>query len=276
MNPVAYVWIGIGVLFMVAIVPAAISNIYTGPGDQADTFPQPAAWWKMDETAPGPVVDSAGTNDGTNDGAAIGAPGKFGTAYTFDGTDDRVEIPDDPTTDFTQTMTLSAWVNPTAFSGGSAVLTKERQYYLSIDPEGTVRLIFVQDPNVLGLETSIPVVSLNAWTHLAGTANGVDDLHIYINGAEANTNDIPGTFAWLADEPIYLGDAPAFPGFEFTGRLDDARIYQQTLTADQVRHIARGDTWTPAALNVWQILPFVIIAAIVMALVYRNTGGKGA
>ena len=46
--------------------------------------------WQLDETAAGPVVNDIGLVDGTNNGATNNQPGRVGSAYSFDGTNDKV------------------------------------------------------------------------------------------------------------------------------------------------------------------------------------------
>lgn len=65
--------------FRVALVP-----------DDAD-FEDAVSYWKLDEVAPGSVVDSQGANNGTNNGATINQAGQFGKSYLFDGLNDYVD-----------------------------------------------------------------------------------------------------------------------------------------------------------------------------------------
>ena len=49
------------------------------------------SYWKLDEFS-GAVIDSVGLNNGINNGATQGASGKIGTAYSFNGTTDYINI----------------------------------------------------------------------------------------------------------------------------------------------------------------------------------------
>ena len=51
--------------------------------------------WRLDETIAGPVIDSVGTSDAAIVGnVAINQPGQVDTAYLFDGSGDKINIPD--------------------------------------------------------------------------------------------------------------------------------------------------------------------------------------
>ena len=75
------------------------------------------------------VTDRSGNGrNGTIRGAQFVA-GESGMALRFDGVDDWVTVPDGVTgsaLDLTTGMTLSAWVNPSEFTGWETVVMKER------------------------------------------------------------------------------------------------------------------------------------------------------
>src|SRR4051812_5385149 len=87
----------------------------------------PVAAYGFDEASGTTVTDSSSSgNTGVIDGATRVAGGKFGGALSFDGTNDRVRIPDSASLDLTTGMTLEAWVNPRNSTGWHSVMLKER------------------------------------------------------------------------------------------------------------------------------------------------------
>jgi hypothetical protein len=64
------------------------------------------------------VIDASGNgNTGTISGASWVTSGKYGTALSFNGTNNWVTIPDNASLDLTTGMTVEAWVNPNSLSG---------------------------------------------------------------------------------------------------------------------------------------------------------------
>src|SRR5262245_1572545 len=92
----------------------------------AQTCVQPpsglVSWWPGDGTAD----DIADNNDGTLAGGATFASGRVGQAFSFDGVDDYVLVPDSPNLDFNPTsfVTVDAWVFRTSTASVQHILGK--------------------------------------------------------------------------------------------------------------------------------------------------------
>ena len=85
-------------------------------------MPKPVAHYKLDETSGSTAIDSSGNgNDGTINGATVNQIGYNGSvgAYSFDGTDDYVDIGHISSLNFSRTdnFTISCWVNVNGISG---------------------------------------------------------------------------------------------------------------------------------------------------------------
>ena len=68
------------------------------------------AYWKFDEGQGTVARDSAGANDGEIQGGAKWAKVIRGGALSFDGVDDFVRVPNDPSINFAGDISLAAWV----------------------------------------------------------------------------------------------------------------------------------------------------------------------
>ncbi|MDH4240213.1 MAG: hypothetical protein OEW48_11680 [Phycisphaerae bacterium] len=89
--------------------------------------PQMVAYWKFDDGQGTTANDSAGRNNGTVHGAEWTA-GRFNNALSFDGVDDYVEVPDDPSLRFmrSSSFTISAWVMPVLETENGYIICKMR------------------------------------------------------------------------------------------------------------------------------------------------------
>jgi hypothetical protein len=99
------------------------------------------ATYGFEETSATMAVDTAGLNPGTLNGPTRSASGRLGSALSFDGVNDRVDVADSNSLDVTTGMTLEAWVLPAAGGWWTAIL-KERPggvahaMYASTDTNG--------------------------------------------------------------------------------------------------------------------------------------------
>jgi hypothetical protein len=93
----------------------------------ASAFAQtpPKAAWGFEESTGTTTSDSSSNG---NTGALSGptwSAGRIGNALSFDGVNDRVEVADSDTLDFTTGLTISAWLKPASAPSSSVVMVKE-------------------------------------------------------------------------------------------------------------------------------------------------------
>jgi hypothetical protein len=201
-----------------------------------------AGHWKLDEDSGIAVSDSSNKgNDGTltnMDPATDWVSGKIDNALDFDGGDDHVVVPHDPSLSLMHELTVAAWIyaNPGGLVDYKLVLNKgtsgdNRNYWLGTKDDkitfgfydgGTKEFEF--DPD---LQTEI-------WYHIAATFNNAaDSVRVYLNGAEVDswsTGDEPLTNT----EDLYIGRSQ-YAGEYWDGMLDDLRIYNRVLEPSEIQ-----------------------------------------
>jgi hypothetical protein len=185
------------------------------------------AHYMLDDTS-GPVVDSADSHDGTNNGAIRGVPGKVGNAFQFDGFDDYVDtlsIGDIPTT-----STISLWVRPDSVI--VSVNPQGSQVFGSVENASggkdgiilnwtlsteSVSTFYVESNVDQGVATSTTgSVPIDQWTLVTYSWDAVNNVRLYING-QLNATGTFSTAPNSHDRTLMFGKSIlsqnlAFPG----------------------------------------------------------------
>ncbi len=193
------------------------------------------AAYGFEETAGTTANDSStAKNNGTINGPVSSTGGKFGRALSFDGTNDRVDVPDAASLDLTTGMTLEAWVKPTSNVGWRTVIMKERGtdlLYALYSSNGAKPRTenFTTAENTAAGTTALP---LNAWSHLASTYDGTN-LRFYLNGALIATKATSGAMPNTAN-PLRIGGNAVW-GEYFAGLIDEVRVYNRALTEAELK-----------------------------------------
>jgi fibronectin type 3 domain-containing protein len=196
------------------------------------------AAYAFDADAGASVPDSSGTgNVGTISGAVWTEAGRFGGALSFGGMRDWVTVPDAPSLDLTDSMTLEAWVRPVALGGiWRTVFIKEQPgdlvyaLYAGTDTSVPDGVTFTNGAEQQALGSA--QIPLNAWTHLATTYDGAT-LRLYVNGALAGSTAASGPMP-DSDGPLRIGGNAVW-GEYFDGLIDELRIYSRALSATEIQ-----------------------------------------
>jgi uncharacterized repeat protein (TIGR01451 family) len=224
--------------------------------------------YRMDEAVgswngtPGEVIDSGGnalnghrrtTSTPSNTNTVVPVPtipsqhssvvGDFCNAGHFDGTA-VVESASSPFFQFTNKLSASAWIYPTAYPGGDlySILSNDVNYEFHLNPAGKLYWWWNNGVTL----TSAGTIPLNQWTHIAitmdGSLGGSSRERIYINGVQdPNTNNWGGTLQTNTC-PFYVGgdistgsNCTLITGRNFHGMIDEAKIYNYELSAAEVQ-----------------------------------------
>jgi len=229
-----------------------------------------AGAWGFEAGSGTTAIDSSGNgNDATFVGAPTWVTSASGNAISFNGIDQSLLVPDpaNNSLDFTQSFTLSAWVQPSAIHTDYRVVMAKAnsvvgggpmyELFASVD---SVTCPAIGSGAVAGLVhlngTSGPTyvvcgapLATGVWTHLAVTYDGVN-LRLYRNGVLEGA-PVPATgIMEPSSGPFQIG-ASEF-GEQFTGALDEARAYNYALP------ITAGSNTVPGAPCVRNQTPSVV------------------
>ena len=227
--------------------PFAMADIYDSGLD---------GWWTMDSTR---VVDnvtdsSTNANNGfmngfTSTSSAL-ASGQIAQGLLFDGSNDYILLGNPASLDISGATTICYWVNPTSlvsaagdfnsvYTSLSAVgITQATFLY---NETGTIYFVWSADGVSFGsIQSFAGGVVINRWTHICGVRNTSDGATgvIYKNGVASTTAVSQSALvATVGFNPITIGgdlngyDSPP------TGRLDDVRVYNRALAANEVAQL---------------------------------------
>jgi hypothetical protein len=235
---------------------AAGNVTLSGPVNVTVTNTAPSALvaaWGFDDGAGTTLSDASGNSrHGSISGGAIWtAAGRFGGALSFDGVNDLVTVPDADALDLTAGLTLEAWVNPSAVTGYTTVVLKER-------PNGLVYALYASDntgrppAGYVNRTTDVSALGnstlpLNAWSHLAFTYDATT-LRMYVNGTQVGTRAMTGDIR-TSTGMLRIGGNAVW-GEYFKGLIDEVRMYSRALSASEIQADMNAPIGPPAAAAV--------------------------
>ncbi len=190
------------------------------------------------DTSPG------GTNDGTlNGNATVVSDATRGDVLSLDGSGDYSRITRLVTT--SQQVTFSSWVNLAAGASSGEVIDIGFNVSLRLDPTQGVQGSY-WDGSVVRWTDSGVLLAGTGWHHVAYTIDSAANTQtIYIDGSVATTTNYTDAIVYSGgDGNTYIG-ASQGGSYYFEGLIDDARIYDRTLSAGEISNLASA----PVAVN---------------------------
>jgi len=212
----------------------------------------------------GNANDASGNNNNPVFNNATPAPDRFGnpaSAYQFNGINNYIRVPNSPTLNQANLITLCAWVKVAGFyqgtCHGNSIFTKGHDS----DPPGNYHFRFddhvytnaqncsnpvpdIAHENFYGVGTSTvgapytPYIQNNEWYCLVYTYDGIT-AKLYVN-CQLKTSKVIALSNFTNVYDMFIGkmDLPSYP-YWFNGVIDEIRIYNRVLNTDEIN--AYGD-----------------------------------
>lgn len=215
------------------------------------------AHWTFDEGAGSTAYDSAGSNDGTVVGATW-TTGKIGGALEFDGVNDYINMGNDNSLKPDLPVSITAWVKldvqghthlivglddrTTAYYGIWFAVGSSNKLSISYG-DGGIKTISSRRTKK-GTTELLPGI----WYHVATVVKGATDMDLYINGVDDGGayEGTGGTLAYSADGDVYVGVLTGDNSY-YDGLIDDVRIYDYALDADEIAELYQPASCEPVA-----------------------------
>jgi hypothetical protein len=215
-------------------------------------------WWKFDEGSGGIAYDSSGyDNNGvieTIETNVEWVPGRNDVNYALDFDGGWVGVADDGNTPELRPerkLSVAAWINIAQHQDDDVrIVARGRDnhetYALEINDEDRGLSFIIRDANGAALRDldSKNELPTNSWTHVAGTYDG-NEMTSYVNGQVELTAVKPGWEKLEADanDGFAIGGRWGDAGEDrFRGMMDDVRVYDTNLTAEEIGYLASDGT----------------------------------
>jgi len=200
------------------------------------------AHWKFD----GDANDSAGSNDGTLVNGPTWTTGQFDGALQFDGVDDYVDLGNDNSLKPPLPVTISAWIKcPSSDSYGQIIgLDDQSSRYYGIwihTGAGGIAVGYgdggTPGPYSRRSKGGGGTLEADVWYHITTVVTDAIDMDIYINGINAG-----GTYNGTGGNLTYSNGNSSIGSrlglsSEFNGAIDDVRVYDRALSAEEIGEI---------------------------------------
>jgi len=194
--------------------------------------------WHIDKGSGTTTYDSSGNNNHGTIYGAVWTTGRFGYALQFDGVDDYVDV-GTGLNDLDNVLSIEAWIYPTNLSGrrpiySTRINNANGSYQLEVGAgNGGTNRIAVTTPGMWNLETYDNAVTTNVWQHIVYVKDGTFQA-IYKDGASLPLlTNAPETFIDNNDPKLIGKGIPSYT-VPFAGRIDEVRIYNRPLTAEEI------------------------------------------
>ncbi|OGS47403.1 MAG: hypothetical protein A2539_07560, partial [Elusimicrobia bacterium RIFOXYD2_FULL_34_15] len=237
---------------------SVISNVITSKTVGTVTGTSPISEWQFEEGIGATTADTSGnSNIGTLYNSpqwVAGAVGSYG--LQFDGLNTYVSITDNSTLDITTAITLEAWVKTdviTTDGGPTRRVIDKGVYVLGASDQAYFKTLINGISQSVNKSWSSSDISL--WHHIVGTYDsigGTNNLRLYQDGVLVAQATVTGNID-TNNNALTIGRQGSTTG-RFDGTIDEMRIYNRALTANEVLLHYQGtipeqDTTSPNAIN---------------------------
>ena len=226
------------------------------------------AYWDFDDLSEGFAQDASGVGHRGNIIRAVATKGIMGGAIAFRAPPEKfnnpmteqeyVEVPN-ATSEWNgviandlkieKDITVAAWIYRIMSGGATGSKSSDIDTIIAKAPiSGTNHdfalilwedhLRFYGSGNVYAPSPTHDL-PYETWIHIAATRAG-STVKFYINGNLIGSNKLHGNFN-VSDNPLIIGNFPE-TGFNFSGSMDDLRIYNRSLNQEKVMLLANIDT----------------------------------
>jgi len=204
------------------------------------------AYWKFD----GSLLDQTGNHNGSfQGGTASYVTGQVGQSIELSGNGQFVDCGSDESTNLTGSLSITAWIKPDGFgqAGWGRIVDRGDD----IDPNRVGYSFFLNQDNSnfgyvvyggLARYSDPNAIRLGEWQHVAVSFDETaQELVFYVNGEEKGRMSHDQTPLDSAGYPLVIGIRDRDKNRDFDGSIDEVRIYNRALSAEEIQAIFNYD-----------------------------------
>ena len=238
-------------------VTAGGGSFSAGSGLSGSKPSAPVAYYKFDE-GQGITANNSGTGGSALNGTltSMSSPatatsgwtnnGKFNKGINFDGDNDYVTISDNPAFTLSNGFTLSAWVKASAFSGETRSIINQwgnngagnSSWLMRCTASGYLGVYTNNGSSSTSVVDDTSPLQLGQWYHVVSTYTGGStgtNGYLYINGKLVKSGTMSSIPEDSTNYNVVIGSSSLFAGAEWAGSIDEVKIYNYALSAEEVK-----------------------------------------
>ena len=245
----------------------------------------PVAWWKFNEDDGNVAVDSVSGNEDEINRIFWYRNGVSGKALKCDGFTTHIVRKAKNAPKLKGAFSVEAWIAPQAYPyNWCAIVNQEKDhkkgYLLGIDHWGRVGLLVAVKGKWVECRTDDSVPFMTEWSHIVGTYDPKKGPKVYVNGelvpqkifvdGKESSKRIKGKPVFadnmdlqiarnhnktrMAEETLVRTEVNSPVSYSFDGLIDDIKIYNRALQADEI--VKAANAVSPGAPDLkWRKLP---------------------
>jgi ELWxxDGT repeat protein len=171
------------------------------------------------------------------------ASGKVGQAFSLDGVDDRIRVPNSDALNLAQGFSIEAWIFSNNTTGQRVIASKwnddtAQHSYILKENSDSLRIELQGENNIrLADASGATSITVGQWTHVAVTYD-TQMVKLFLNGTQdASISLNPSQLLWASAADLLIGATGSGIAENFSGLIDEVSLYSRALSAAEIQSI---------------------------------------
>ncbi len=185
-------------------------------------------------------------NHGDMKGGVSWGEGKFGGGMEFDGADGTVEVLDNETLQFSEGLTIAAWIKPTLTGNEWQLIGSkgpDAAEFFEVLLNGNTGVIwmgwtFVGAGRIVPAQAP-PLVQADVWQHVAVAWDPKEFWNVYLDGEIIIEHPQQDDELQTNSDPLILGTELNMKR-HYSGLMDDWALFSRGLTQEEIQEVMEG------------------------------------